>query len=79
MENFEDNLNWMNEKIEALPYTNWLYKLMCFISFRPKKKFTYKEMYLILSRMNEKSIGSEEAKTFAMNRIIDTYKFNNKD
>ena len=72
-----DELKWMEERIEQLPLNNKIYKFMCLLTFRVKKKFTYKEMYLLLSRLNQKTLGEENAKEFAFNRILETYKFNN--
>lgn len=67
-------LNWLDEKINSLPKNNWLYKLVCI--FLCKKKLSYKEMYLILQRLN-KHLGEEEAKRMSMLEIINIYNFNN--
>lgn len=68
------NLNWFDNKINALPKNNWLYKISCF--FLCKKKLSYKEMYLILQRLN-KHLGEEKSKQMAMTEIINIYNFNN--
>ena len=52
----EENLKWMEEKIEKLPNNNWWYKLICFLLFRRKTKLTFKELYMILENVNMKTI-----------------------
>ena len=54
-----------------------MYFLFCLITFRPFKKMTYKEMYLIISEVNRKVLGEEKAKKLAFQRIIDFYEYNN--
>lgn len=69
------NLSWMEEMVEKLPSNNFLYKIICFFTFR--KKLTYKELYAMLENVNRKRLGEEESKKFALIRILATYKFNN--
>lgn len=69
------NLNWLDLKIKALPRHNWLYKFSCFILC--KKNLSYKEMYLILQRLN-KHLDENQAKKRAMAEIINIYNFNQK-
>lgn len=73
MANNLSNLNWIDEKIIALPKHNWLYKICCFILC--KKFLSYKEMYLILQRINN-HLDNDEAKKRAMAEIINIYNFN---
>ena len=68
-------LSWMEEKVEKLPSNNFLYKVICFFTF--KKKLTYKELYAMLCSINRARLGDEDAKKFALVRILATYKFNN--
>jgi hypothetical protein len=75
MANNFPNLDWFNTEIMALPKHNWLYKISCFILC--KKYLTYKEMYLILQRINN-HLDNEESKKRAMSEIINIYNFNNK-
>lgn len=71
----ENNINWFDDKIKKLPKNNWLYKFACF--FLCKKQLTYKEMYLILQRLN-KHHGEDKSKQIAITEIINIYNFNNK-
>ena len=65
---------WFNEKVDRLKRGNWIYKMMCHLCFRAKRKFSYKELYMILVRINEKEIGTEEAKKKAMEKILGFYR-----
>jgi hypothetical protein len=65
---------WFDEKVDKLKRGNWLYKMMCHLCFRAKRKFSYKELYLILVKINEKEIGIDEAKKKALNKILEFYK-----
>lgn len=68
-----EELKWLNEKIEKLEKNNGLYKFACFVIGR---KLSYKEMYMVLEKINRKNLG-ERSKVFAMNQIIKIYKFQN--
>jgi hypothetical protein len=68
---------WTNEPLKKLPRNNFFYFLFCLLTFRPRKKMTYKEMYLIISEINRKTLGKREAEKLAFQRIIDFYVFNN--
>lgn len=70
---------WLNEKIEKMPYYNKLYQIMCFLMFRIKRKFTYKDMFLIFYGSNRNRVDDKKAKEFALYKIIELYKtINNK-
>lgn len=69
------NVQWMEDKIEKLPYNNGLYRLMCFCLFR--RRMSYKEFYALLTKLNKKKMGDEEAKQFALVRTLAAYKYNN--
>ena len=73
----EPNLEWTNEQLKRLPKNNFMYFLFCLFTFRPRKKMTYKEMYLIISEVNRKTRGQEKANKLAFQRIIDFYEYNN--
>ena len=75
MNNNDFNLEWLNEKINAIPHNNGLYKFVCF--FLGKKKLSYKEMYLILYNINKNKLGEDSSKERCMKEIINLYKFNN--
>ena len=73
----DERLQWTNEKLERLPKNNFMYFLFCLLTFRLRKKLSYKEMYLIIAEVNRKTLGDEEAKKLAFKRIIDFYEYNN--
>ena len=73
----EVNLEWTNERLKKLPKNNFMYFLFCLITFRPIKKMTYKEMYLIISEVNRKALGQKKANQLAFQRIMDFYEYNN--
>lgn len=68
---------WADEKLEKLPRNNFMYFLFCLVTFRLRRKMTYKEMYLIIEEVNRKKLGEEKASKLAFQRIMDFYEFNN--
>lgn len=68
-----ENLEWMNEPVERLEKSNKFYRFICFLL---RRKMTYKELYMLLSALNRKSMGDENAKIWAINHITRTYKYN---
>ena len=70
-----DELSWMDEKVEKLPKYNWIYKISCFFVGRPRKKMTYKEIYMIIKKLNEKNMTEEICKKYAFSQILAIYKF----
>lgn len=71
------DFTWTDEPLKKLPKNNFMYFLFCLFTFRPKKKMTYKEMYLIISEVNRKTLGQENANKLALQRIMDFYEYNN--
>ena len=71
------DLSWADERLKKLPKNNFMYFLFCLFTFRPFKKMTYKEMYLIMAEVNRKVLGEEKSKRLAFRKIIDFYEFNN--
>jgi len=70
-------MNWLDEKVESVEHSNWLYKLCCLFLFKPRKKLTYAELFMVLYELNRKALGAEDAKKFSMGVLIETYKWNN--
>lgn len=68
---------WFNEHIKDVPRKKFLYRFMCFFLGVRKKGLKYKEMYLILERLNMKALGIEESRKHAMIEILTIYKYNN--
>lgn len=68
---------WTEEPLKKLPKNNFMYFLFCLLTFRPRKKMTYKEMFLIISEVNRKTLGQEKANKLAFQRIMDFYEYNN--
>lgn len=73
----EPDFTWTDEPLKKLPKNNFMYFLFCLFTFRLKKKMTYKEMYLIISEVNRKTLGQENANKLAFQRIMDFYEYNN--
>lgn len=71
-------MEWLNERVESVPDANWLYKVICFLTFRWKKKMTYGELYLFLRDMNKNNKDSTITDKEAFKRIIKIYEWNNK-
>ena len=67
-------MEWFDEKIEYIEGDKFLYKLVCFCLKGPKKRLSYKELYLLLYGINKRKLGEENAKKRAMERIIEIYK-----
>ena len=67
-------MEWFEEKIEYIEGDKFLYKLVCFCLKGPKKRLSYKELYLLLYGLNRRKLGEENAKKKAMERIIEIYK-----
>lgn len=67
-------LSWMDNKVESVPVKNNLYKFICFISFRKKRKFTFKELFLIIRNLN-KNLGEVGSFNVAFYKILKMYKY----
>ena len=70
-------MNWLEETVESVEHSNWLYKACCWFLLKPKKKLTYSELFMILYGLNKKALGYEDAKKFAFKQLIEVYKWNN--
>lgn len=71
------DFGWADEPLKKLPKNNFMYFLFCLFTFRLRKKMTYKEMYLIMSEINRKTLGKKKSDELAFRRIMDFYEFNN--
>lgn len=77
----EDLLGWVMSWIDTpcpdVPLHKKWYKFICFIAGRRKKKFTYKEIYILLCNINKKK-GDEqkEVQRDAISQIIKIYTYN---
>lgn len=65
--------DWLEDKVERVDKANWLYKILCFISFRQKRKFTYQELFLLLYGLNKQKLGDKIAKVKAAQRIMEIH------
>ena len=70
------DLSWMEEKLETVPVKQKLYKFICFISFRRKRKFTFKEMFVMMRNLNKK-FGERESSEIAMYKTLELYNYQN--
>lgn len=75
-----DGIEWLNETIPHVQHANWLYRIICFLMGRRKRKLTYYEMFLILYGINRGKIFTEyEAKKLSMLKTIAIYKYNHNN
>lgn len=72
----EKNLEWMEESVERIEKNNGFYRFLCFFLGR---KMKYKELYLLLTAVNRKSMGDNKAKQWAFQKVLKTYKFLNNN
>lgn len=68
-------MEWFDEKIEYIEGDRFLYKLICFFLGGPKKRLSYKELYIILYNINKGKLGIETAKKKSMNKILKIYAY----
>lgn len=80
MEEYSEKMGeWLNETVVSVPYYNWLYKIVCFLFGKRKKKMTYQELFLLLYGLNRNKVGDKKAKEMALYKIVEFYKtINNK-
>lgn len=73
-------MEWFNEKIEYLEGDKFLYRLVCFFIGGPKKRLSYKELYILLYYINKPKLGEKKSKRLSMNKILKIYSYfhNNK-
>ena len=72
-------MEWFNEKIETMEDDKFLYKVICFLLGGPKRRLSYKEVYMILYGLNKRKLGEKKAKEKAINRVLTIYKNNHKN
>ena len=75
---FEWVKTWIDTKCPAVPEHSKWYKFICWMAFRPKKKFTYKEVYILLCNINKakEEEKQKDVQRNAMEQIINIYKWN---
>lgn len=67
----------MEERMERMPTKNWVYRLICFFLFRPKKKLCFRDFYVITQKVYEKRLGDGFSKKFALCKTLAIYKYQN--
>jgi hypothetical protein len=67
-------MEWLNERVPYLENGNWIYNLICFCLGKRKEKMTYKELYMLFSRLYENTLGVEKSKQTALIKVLDIYK-----
>ena len=79
MTEFNNNkIYWMEETVDNVPSNKFLYKIFCFFTGKLKKKFTYKELYIIYTHIyNFKENDMSEVKRKSMELLLEIYKENN--
>lgn len=66
-------MEWFDEKVENIKGDKFIYKTICFLLGGPKKRLSYKQLYLFLYGLNKRKLGEDDAKKFAISRIVDIY------
>lgn len=67
-------VEWLNEYVPRLESGNWLYNFICFCLGKRKTKMTYKEIYALISRVNEGKMGETKSKEVALIKVLNLYK-----
>jgi len=75
MNNYD--LNWMFETIETIKGHEFFYKLLCFLTFRAKRKMKYSDLFLIYYGIHKRKFGDKKAKERAFDSIVKIYTENN--
>ena len=73
-EDIIQNEEWLDESIIEIKGSETLYKIICFLMGRRKKKLTYKELFVLIYGLNRKKYGEKKSKELAMLRILQIYK-----
>lgn len=69
----------MNDYVPCLPKHNTFYKFACFFVGRRKTGMTYKEIYMVVKRLNERKDNKEWGSQYAMFQVLRIYKFLNNN
>ena len=70
-------MSWFDNQCPDVPLHKKWYKFACFITGRRKKKFTYKEVYIILCNINKKNgEDQKDVQREAIKQIINIYTYN---
>lgn len=77
MENYEKNIEWMNEKVTKIDGHRFFYNFVCFLLFRLRRKITYKDLFLLYYGVNRKTMGENNSKKKALQSVLKIYKENN--
>jgi hypothetical protein len=68
-------LDWLNEKVPYLPKSKWLYRIMCFLLFRMRRKFTYGDLYVFFTAFHQSKLGEKGAQKKALSTIMSLYAY----
>lgn len=71
------DLEWMLEKVPEIKGHSFFYKLVCFCTFRSKRKMNYKDLFVLFYGLHRRKLGERKAKEKALNTILKIYKENN--
>lgn len=65
---------WLKEAIDTIPGSEKLYKFVCFMLGKWKRKMSYQEYFLLLYGLNRRKLGERKSKEMALARILQIYK-----
>lgn len=77
MDNYEKNIEWMDEVVPKIDGYEVFYWFVCFFTFRMRRKLTYKELFLLFYGLHRKTMGEMDSKKKALQTILKIYKENN--
>ncbi len=72
-----NDLEWMLEKVPEIKGHSFFYKLVCFCTFRQRRKMNYKDLFVLFYGLHRRKLGERKAKEKALNTILKIYKENN--
>lgn len=72
------DFSWMNEKAPTIKGHEFFYKVICFFTFRARRKLKYSDLYLIYYGIHKRKMGDKKAKVKAFNTVLKIYKENNR-
>jgi len=74
MEETNYNVEWMRDIIKDVPKNKRIFKICKKIL---RKNLTYNDFYVLVYALNKRKMGIDKSKMYALEKVIDIYKYNN--
>lgn len=74
---YNTNLSWMDEKVTKMDSHKFFYWIVRLVTFRLRKKLTYKELFLLYYGLHRNRLGEHMSKQKALETVIKVYTENN--